>query len=92
MTAYRRRPADVRAAQVDLSRIAELVGFLDTLSARVEAAMLPGPGRGVHPGVRIHTLDDVRTASVGDWVVITGPRTYRVIPADQFADEYEETR
>lgn len=87
---YRRRPGEVEAVQVQLDQPNELAEFLEPLPARIEAAMLPGPGRGMHPGVHIRTLDGTRSAGVGDWIAITGPGTYRVIPAAQFAAEYEE--
>jgi hypothetical protein len=76
--------------QVQLDDPAALLTLLESLAARVEAALLPGPGRGMHPGVRISTLDGTRSARIGDWVALIGPGAYRVIPAAEFAAEYEE--
>ena len=68
MARYRKIPVEVDAIHytgTNLSEVSEWLG----LHGRVEEKRLPGPGRGMHDGIEIRTLEGTMTASVGDWII-----------------------
>ena len=70
MTLYRKRPVQVEAIHYDGTNRDDVEAFMGgPKQARVKDAKLPGPGRGLHDGIQIHTLEGVMTASVGDWII-----------------------
>jgi hypothetical protein len=67
---YRKKPIEVQAIRYDGTNedaVAEFMG--GKRQARAEKRKLPGPGRGLHDGILIHTLEGTMTASVGDWII-----------------------
>lgn len=90
MPTHRRIPEDVDAVRYDGHNAAAIVTLLGGPdNARVEDVRLPGPGRGVTPGIKIVTFSKRGHAREGDWVART-ETSWKVVPAAQFAADYEE--
>lgn len=68
MPRYRKRPVEVDAVHYDGTNFDQVQAFMSR-DGRVKEKHLPGPGRGMHPGIVIHTLEGDMTASVGDWII-----------------------
>lgn len=67
---YRKRPVEVEAVHYDGTNCEAVLDFMGgPRQARVEERKLPGPGRGMHDGIVIHTLEGDMLASVGDWII-----------------------
>lgn len=89
MAQYRRKPEEVTAIQYDGTNAEAIVELLGgETNARTEAANLPGPGRGLTPGIRIQTFAKQAQAREGDWVARTDAG-FKVISNVQFSAEYE---
>ncbi|MGW9410981.1 hypothetical protein [Streptomyces diastaticus] len=56
MSRYRKKPVEVEAVRYDGTNRGEVAAFMGRLG-KVEEKKLPGPGRGVHDGIVIHTLE-----------------------------------
>lgn len=90
MATHRRVPENVDAVRYDGHNAAAIVTLLGGPdNARVEDTRLPGPGRGVTPGIKIVTFTKRSQAREGDWVART-EASWKVISAKQFEAEYEE--
>lgn len=63
---YRKKPVEIEAMQLSRSNVAEVESFIN---GKAREATLPGPGRGTHEGVVIHTLEGDMTASWGDYII-----------------------
>lgn len=85
---YRKKPVTVDAVRYTGDNLAEVEQFLGR-EAKAEEATLSGPGRGLHDGIRIHTLEGTLTASVGDWVVQGTRGEFYPVKPDPFADTFE---
>lgn len=68
MARYRKRPVEIDAVRYDGRNRDEVVAFIGGLG-KVEEKKVSGPGRGMHEGIVIHTLEGDMTASVGDWII-----------------------
>lgn len=67
---FRKRPVEVAAVRYVGGNAVEIVAFIGGPDrARVVERQLPGPGRGMHPGIAIHTLEGTMVASLGDWII-----------------------
>lgn len=64
---YRKRPVEVEAYG-PLTRD-NLHAVATWCHGKARLAKLAGPGRGMHTGVRIETLEGVMTADLGDYVI-----------------------
>ncbi|MBF6138116.1 hypothetical protein IU501_34675 [Nocardia otitidiscaviarum] len=65
---YRVRPRKVELEAIQLTRD-NIAAVEEFTNGRVKEINIPGPGRGVHPGARITTLDGKLTAEWGDWII-----------------------
>jgi hypothetical protein len=63
---YRKKPIEIEAVRYDGANTEEIAAFM---AGEVERATLPGPGRGLHEGIIIHTLEGDMPTSVGDWII-----------------------
>jgi hypothetical protein len=88
MPKYRKKPIEVEAVHYTGDNLGEVEAFMGR-QGKVAKDMLPGPGRGLHEGVVIYTLEGDMRASVGDWIIRgTAGELYPCKP-DVFADVYE---
>lgn len=85
---YRKRPIVVQAIHYTGGNLDAVARFAGT-AAKVAPARLPGPGRGVHEGIKITTLEGVMTASVGDWVIKGAAGEFYPCKDAIFAQTYE---
>lgn len=85
---YRKKPVTVDAVRYTGDNLADVEEFLGR-EAKAEEATLPGPGRGLHDGIRIRTLEGTMTASVGDWVVKGTRGEFYPVKPGPFADTFE---
>lgn len=88
MATYRKKPVEVEAIHYTGDNLTDVEEFLGR-EAKAEEATLPGPGRGLHKGIQIHTLEGTMTASVGDWVVRGVKGEMYPVKPDVFAQTYE---
>lgn len=88
---FRRKPEVVDAVRCTGDNLDELVEFLGgSRQVKVERAMLPGPGRGMHVGIVIRTLvGDPVQASVDDWIIRDENGAVRACRPPVFAAKYE---
>lgn len=63
---YRKKPVVIEAVHYTGDNTDEVAAFT---TGKVEKTLLPGPERGLHQGIKIHTLEGDMTASVGDWII-----------------------
>jgi hypothetical protein len=84
---YRRIPIEVDAKQLTTESVAAISAWLP---ARLTDVQLPGPGRGLHPGVKIRTLDKEQKAEWGDYVIRLGEGEFRICRRDKFELDYTE--
>lgn len=63
---YRKKPIEIDAIQLTQENVAAVEAFIN---GKAREQMLPGPGRGMHAGVVITTLEGKMLASWGDWVI-----------------------
>lgn len=63
---YRKRPVEIDAIQLTRENIASVEEFMH---GKAREANLPGPGRGTHKGLIIHTLEGDMRATWGDWII-----------------------
>ncbi|MFD6416014.1 hypothetical protein [Streptomyces sp. NPDC060194] len=90
MAWYRTRPGKVQAVRYDGTNAAAIVALLGgSTNARTEQVQLPGPGRGLTPGIRIQTFAQRGQARRGDWITTTGAG-FKVMSDQQFTAQYEE--
>lgn len=90
MTQYRKRPVEVTAVQFTGDNVDEITSFMGgDRQAKASLTQLPGPGRGMHSGVVIHTLEGHMTASVGDWIIRGVQGEFYPCKPDIFAATYE---
>ncbi|MFE6903801.1 hypothetical protein ACFVFJ_44470 [Streptomyces sp. NPDC057717] len=89
MARYRKRPVEIEAVHYDGTNRDEIAAFMGRL-AQVEEKKLPGPGRGLHDGIVIHTLEGDMTASTGDWIIKGVQGEFYPCKPDIFAATYEE--
>lgn len=83
----------VQALVYDGANIPEVVEFMGgERQVQVTERQLPGPGRGLHPGIVINTLRQKLTASAGDWIVQTDDGKFSVVKADDFTGVLVEER
>jgi len=69
---YRRKPIEVDALRYTGTNHGALLAFLGgSNKAHLEKRKLPGPGRGMHEGLIIRTLQRRIPLAVGDWVLRT---------------------
>lgn len=88
---FRKKPVEIQAIHYDgtnADAVAEFMG--GTRQARVEERKLAGPGRGLHDGIVIHTLEGDMTASVGDWIIRGVQGEFYPCKPDIFAATYDE--
>lgn len=85
---YRKKPGEVEAVHYTGDNLDEVRTFLGE-AARAERVMLPGPGRGVHEGILIRTLEGDMRASVGDWIIRDVKGALQHCGSDVFAATYE---
>ncbi len=89
MARYRKKPVEVDAVHYDGTNRDEVAAFMGR-TGKVEETKLPGPGRGLHDGIVIHTLEGDVTASPGDWVIRGVQGEYYPCKPSVFAATYEE--
>ena len=69
-TRFRKRPVVITAMQYDGDNALAVIEFMGGPSAaRAETRMVPGPGRGMHEALVIHTLEGDMRADPGDWII-----------------------
>jgi hypothetical protein len=68
MARYRKKPVEIDAVQYNGANRYQIEAFMDR-AGKVDETKLPGPGRGMHDGIVIRTLEGDMTASVGDWII-----------------------
>lgn len=85
---YRKKPVKVEAIHYNGANREEVATFMGN-TGKVEEAKLPGPGRGVHDGIVIRTLEGNMTASIGDWIIKGVQGEYYPCKPDIFAATYE---
>lgn len=88
MTRYRNKPVVIDAVHYDGTNREEIAAFIGRLG-KVEETKLPGPGRGLHDGIVIHTLEGDIRASVGDWIIRDVQGEYHPCRDDIFRETYE---
>ncbi|MFJ2676383.1 hypothetical protein [Streptomyces sp. NPDC087525] len=88
MGRYRKKPVEIEAVRYDGTNWDEIATFMGR-TGRVEETKLPGPGRGMHDGTVIHTLEGDMTASVGDWIIRGVQGECYPCKPDIFAATYE---
>ncbi|MFK4801640.1 hypothetical protein ACI3K5_23535 [Streptomyces sp. MPA0124] len=88
MARYRKKPVEIEAVRYDGTNRNEVAAFMGRLG-KVEERKLPGPGRGMHDGIVIHTLEGDMTASVGDWIIRGVQGEFYPCKPDIFAATYE---
>ncbi|MGA6208092.1 hypothetical protein ACPESR_25395 [Nocardia testacea] len=84
---YRRSSIEVDAKQLTTEAVAEISAWLP---ARLTEVQLPGPGRGVHPGVKVRTLDREQVAEWGDYMIRLGEGEFRICRRAEFESDYAE--
>lgn len=90
MPKFRKVPVEIEAVHYDGTNRAEVVAFMGgDRQAKAEETKLPGPGRGMHDGLIIHTLEGDMTASVGDWIICGVQGEFYPCKPDIFAATYE---
>ncbi|MGW5633928.1 hypothetical protein [Streptomyces sp. NPDC003832] len=88
MARYRKLPVEIDAVHYDGTNLDEITVFLGQ-SGKAQETRLPGPGRGLHDGILIRTLEGDMTASVGDWIIRGIQGEYYPCKPDIFAATYE---
>jgi len=88
MSKYRKKPVEVEAVRYTGDNLDEVKQFMGA-QAKAEQGLLPGPGRGMHEGVYIYTLEGTMTASVGDWIIRGVQGELYPCRPDIFEDTYE---
>jgi hypothetical protein len=87
---YRKVPVEIQAVHYDGTNRDEVAEFMGGAQrARVEDKKLPGPGRGMHDGIKIQTLEGTMTASVGDWIIKGVKGEFYPCKPDIFEATYE---
>lgn len=89
MGRYRKKPVEIEAILYDGTNLDEVDVFMGAAGTVAETT-LPGPGRGLHDGVVIHTLEGDMKASVGDWIIRGLMDELYPCKPDIFAATYEE--
>lgn len=90
MTTYRKKPVEVQAIRYDGTNAEQVIEFMGgAKQANAEERMLPGPGRGMHPGIVIHTLEGDMRASVDDWIIRGVQGEFYPCKPDIFEATYE---
>lgn len=90
MPKFRKKPVEVEAIHYDGTNRAAVVEFMGgERQAKAEEKKLPGPGRGMHDGIVIHTLEGVMKASIGDWIIRGGQGEFYPCKPDIFEATYE---
>ena len=88
MGRYRKKPVEIEAVCYDGTNREEIADFMGQ-TGKVEEAKLSGPGRGLHDGIIIRTLEGDMTASVGDWIIRGVKNEYYPCKPDIFSATYE---
>lgn len=88
MARYRKKPVEIEAVHYDGTNRDEAAAFMGR-TGKVEQTKLPGPGRGLHDGIVIRTLEGDMTASVGDWIIRGVQGELYPCKPDIFAATYE---
>lgn len=83
---YRKRAITVDAVQLTTDNVTGVEAFIN---GKAESKTLPGPGRGTHEGVVIHTLEGDMLASWGDWIIRGISGEYYPCKPDIFEATYE---
>jgi hypothetical protein len=87
---YRKKPVEIQAVHYDGSNADAVAEFMGgDRQAKVEERKLAGPGRGMHDGIVIHTLEGDMTASVGDWIIRGVKGEFYPCKPDIFEATYE---
>ena len=66
MSKYRKKPVVIEAVHYNGTNLAEIEAFT---SGKAEQRLLAGPGRGMHQGLVIHTLEGDMRAAEGDYII-----------------------
>jgi hypothetical protein len=83
---FRKLPAEIDALQLTRDNVAEVEAFIN---GKAKDATLPGPGRGITHGVKIHTLEGDMLAAWGDWIIKGVAGEFYPCKPDIFAATYE---
>lgn len=86
---FRKLPVEIEAVHYDGTNREEIAAFIGQAGKAIETK-LPGPGRGLHDGIIIRTLEGDMTASVGDWIIKGVAGEFYPCRDDIFAATYEE--
>lgn len=86
---FRKRPVEIEAIQLTRENVTAVEAFINGKS---QERYLPGPGRGMHKGLLIHTLEGDMTASWGDWIIRGVKGEFYPCKPDIFADTYEPVK
>ncbi|MGH3505228.1 MAG: hypothetical protein ACRDQA_30695 [Nocardioidaceae bacterium] len=89
MTRYRKKPVEIEAMKLTRENRDEVAAWCHGVD---ELKTLPGPGRGAHEGVVIHTLEGDMRADLGDWIVRGVQGEFYPVKTDIFAATYEEAQ
>jgi hypothetical protein len=83
---FRKKPVEIDAIQLTRENVAAVEEFIH---GKAQEKILPGPGRGMHEGVLIRTLEGTMRASWGDWVIKGVKGEFYPCKPDIFAETYE---
>ena len=84
---YRKKPVEIEAMQLTPDSVASVETFIN---GKAEAKKMAGPGRGLHDGVLIHTLEGDMKASWDDWIIKGVKGEFYPCKPDIFSETYEE--
>jgi hypothetical protein len=86
---FRKKPVQVEAVRWDGENADEVAEFIGR-DGKIEERRVAGPGRGLQPGIVIHTLEGDMTATVGDWIIRGVQGEFYPCKPDIFEATYEE--
>lgn len=87
---FRKKPVVIEAMEYDGTNADQLIEFMGgTKQANAETKTRPGPGRGVHQELVIHTLEGDMSASLNDWIIRGVQGEFYPCKPDIFAATYE---
>ena len=83
---FRKKPVVIEAMQLTRENVSAIEAFIN---GRAESKKLAGPGRGLHDGVLIHTLEGDMEASWDDWIIKGVSGEFYPCKPEIFAQTYE---
>lgn len=87
---YKRKPTvaeKIKADQVTVDTMYELV---NQLSGRVKTEKISGET--VNAGIEFPTMDGIKTALLGEWIIRHDHTTYEIVSNEKFTETWEVAR